>query len=66
MSDEKKKEEKKWKRILLNMDKDQKENQRRFIQAQKAIKMDMREKGRMKESNKDARGLNQDFKSIWR
>lgn len=67
MSDKnKKKEEKKWKRILLNMDKDQKESQRRFIQAQKAVKMDQRERGRSKESNKDSRGLNSDFKSIWR
>ena len=67
MSDEeKKKQHKKWNRILLNMDREQKKSERRFVEAQKAIKMDMRERGRMKESSKDSRGLNSDFKSIWR
>ena len=65
-NDKKKKEEKKWNRILLNMDRDQKKSQRRFIQAQKAVKMDQREKGIYRESNKDSRNLNRDFKSIWR
>ena len=62
----KKKEDKKWNRILQAMDRDQKESQRRFVQLQKAIKMDQREKGKYKESNKDSRDLNRDFKSIWR
>jgi hypothetical protein len=67
MSDEKKKkEENKWKRILVNMDRDQKKSQQRFIQAQKAVKMDQREQGISKESNKNAQGLNNDFRSIWR
>ena len=65
-NDKKKKEEKKWRKILLKMDRDQKKSERRFMEAQKAIKMDMRERGKSKESNKDSQGLNNDFKSIWR
>ena len=67
MSDEnKKKEEKRWNRILRAMDRDQRKSEKRFMEAQKAVKMDQRECGRMRESNKDSRGLNQDFRSIWR
>lgn len=67
MSDEsKKKEEKRWSKILLKMDREEKKSQLRFFQAQKSVKMDQRECGRMKESNKDAKGLNSDFRSIWR
>ena len=64
--DREKKEKKRWKRILLNMDIAEKKSQQRFFQAQKAVKMDMRERGRMRESTKDSRGLNEDFRSIWR
>ena len=67
MSNEKeKKEKRKWRKILLNMDKDQKESQRRFVQAQKAVKMDMRERGRLRESKKDSRSLDSEFRNIWR
>ena len=65
-NDKKKKEEKKWKRILLGMDREQKKSQERFVQTQKSVKMDMREKGRSKESSKDSRGLDNEFRSIWR
>ena len=64
--DREKKERKKWKRILLNMDIAEKKSQQRFFQAQKSVKMDMREQGKYRESTKDAKGLNSDFRSIWR
>ena len=66
IDEKEKKERKRWNKILLRMDIEEKKSQQRFFQAQKAVKMDQREKGKYRESTKDAKGLNSDFRSIWR